>query len=95
MLGDAKRKVEIRAQEAGRDGARNLNNVPASGKGNKKGKPGKDGKAWNQDASAAPRSRSPRQQGWQPQPPPPPPRPSWERASGKGASGSGKGKRWV
>ena len=94
MLGDAKRKVEIRAQEAGRDGARNLNNVPASGKG-KKGKPGKDGKAWNQDASAAPRCRSPRQQSWQPQPPPPPPRPSWERASGKGASGSGKGKRWV
>jgi len=103
VLGDAKRKVEMKAQETGRDNARALN-VPfwKKGKGVSKGKfgkePSKDGKA------TGPRSRSPKRVPWATQKGRQPanwsdrPKPSWETNAGNlgksgGGSGKGNGKR--
>jgi len=98
LLSDAKRKIDLQMQEAGRTRVRNAANPPLQLKGSKGGSGGKGGKGGgklSKSAGAAgdKRSRSPAKVPWgqgrgKDQ------RPSWERTSSAAGSKGGKGRTW-
>ena len=100
VLADARRKVEVKAQESARDVARSSGTRFGSGKGSKdsKGSKGSKGNKGGWDRSRSPRAAAASHQNGQRQPQTPPApdtrrKPSWENGSYR-QQGSGKGGRW-